>query len=154
LDTDFARRQIGKDSLIVFELEIYGAVLAKGGNGHASFRIEGDQPVTRRHIEDAFLLAIGPIGDAAAGELPWSGRTTGAFMLAMHPQLLARGRVEGNHRSARSRGRIENSIDHQRRTFQAKLRARTEVIGLETPGDFQLVEVRRVDLIQRAVFAV
>ena len=42
-------------------------------------------------------------------------------------------------------------LDHQRRRLEVELRPRAERVGLEPPGDFELVEVVRVDLIERRV---
>src|SRR5207249_3758798 len=40
---------------------------------------------------------------------------------------------------------------HERRAFELELWTRAEVVGLETPGDFELIEVAAVDLIERGV---
>jgi len=47
--------------------------------------------------------------------------------------------------------RREPALHHQRRAFEFELGARAEIIGLEFPCNFQLVEVARVDLIERRI---
>ncbi len=66
LQTDLAGGEVGEEGLIVVELQIHGAVLAERFDGRAGLRIERDQAVSRRDIEDALFLAVGPIGHAAA----------------------------------------------------------------------------------------
>jgi hypothetical protein len=68
------------------------------------------------------------------------------------PDQLAGAAVERDHRAARAGGGVEHAADGERRPFQLELRARAEIIGLEAPRDLELVEVRRVDLIERRVF--
>ena len=43
----------------------------------------------------------------------------------------------------RAGGRVEHAVDHQRRAFELELGERPEVVGLESPRDFELAEVRR-----------
>ena len=69
----------------------------------------------------------------------------------MHPQQLAALRIERDDRSASAAGRVEHAADHQRRAFELVFGPRPEAVGLEAPRDFELVEVARVDLIERRV---
>src|SRR5262245_278387 len=88
-------------------LQIDDAVLAERRDHRAVLRVEGDQPVARGDVENALVAAaIGPVRDAAAGEL--SRRRAGARALAqaVRPEHLARFAVEGDDRSAGARGRI------------------------------------------------
>src|SRR5436189_198694 len=48
--------------------------------------------------------------------------------------------------AARAGGRVDDSVDFERRAFELELRTRTEAVGLEAPRDFERVEIRRVDL--------
>ena len=133
-------------------LQIDDAVLAERRNHGAVLRIELDQAVARRHVQDALVaLAVGPVGDAAAGELPRRDRRAVALTVAVRPDQLARFAVERDDRPPRSRRRVEHASDRERRPFELELGTRAEVVGLEPPGDLQLVEVRRVDLIERRV---
>ena len=56
--------------------------------------------------------------------------------------------------AARAGGRVHHAVDHERRAFQLVFGARAQVVGLEAPGDFELAEVGRVDLIERRVAVV
>ena len=127
--------------------------LPKDGTGCAGLRVERDQAVARRDVEDAVVAAaVGPVGQRrgpTAAAAPPAPR--GAFGIAVHPQQLAGRGVERHHRAARAAGRVEHAADHQRRAFELVFRARAEAVGLEAPGDFELVEVARVDLIERRV---
>ena len=71
----------------------------------------------------------------------------------MHPLQLARPGIEGNHRAAGSGRGVEHAADHERRPFQLELWTGAEVVGLEAPGHFELVEIGGVDLRKRRVFA-
>ena len=133
-------------------LEIDNAVLAKPRNRRAGLRVQRDQPEPGRHEDDAIVaLAVGPVRDAAAGELPWGNRRAPSFAKAVHPHLLARLRVERDDRPPGAGGRIHDSLDHERRPFELELGTRTQVVGLEPPRNLELVEVRCVDLIERHV---
>ena len=141
MQPDFAGDQI--DLLIVVQLQIHHAVLAEAWDRNAGLRIQRDQPVARRDIEDAFLLAVGPVGQAAARKLPRRCRAARAFILAVHPHQFARGGIERDDRAARPGRGVEHAVDHQRRGFELIFGPRTQTVGLEAPGDFQLVEVVR-----------
>src|SRR5262245_20120889 len=69
----------------------------------------------------------------------------------MDPQQFTTLRVEGNNGSARATRCIEDTANHERRAFQFVLGPGSETVGLEPPRDFELVEVARVDLIERRV---
>ena len=72
----------------------------------------------------------------------------------MHPELFAGGGIERHHGAARAGGGVEDAVRHQRRAFQVVFGARAEVLGLEMPREFELIEVRGVDLIERRVAGV
>src|SRR5207253_2419459 len=115
---------------------------------------QGDEPVTRRDIKNAFLTAIAPVRESAAGELSRSSRTAGAFALAVCPHQLTCGCIECDNGTPRSRSRVHNAVDHQRRSFELILRPRAEIVGFKGPGDSKFVEIRSVDLVQRRVMRV
>ena len=56
--------------------------------------------------------------------------------------------------ASRSRGRVQDAVGHQWRRLQICFRPRTDAFGLETPGDFELIEIDSVDLIDRRVVGV
>jgi len=142
---------MGSIFLIVLLFQIDYAVVTERGSGGAGLGIERYEPVAGRDIEDSLIFAVGPVGQSTAGELPGCGRATRAFVLTMRPEELTGGGVERYYRSPRTNGGIDHAIDHQRCGFELKLRARAKVVGLEAPGDLELVEVVRVDLIERSV---
>ena len=121
-------------------------------NHRAGLRVQLDELVAGRHVDDAVVaLAVGPVRHAAARELPRRDRRALAFAQAVRPDHLAGLAVERDDRSARAAGRIEHALDRERRPFELVFGPRTEVVGLEAPRDLELVEVRRVDLIERRI---
>ena len=118
--------------------------LAEAGNRLAGVRIQLDQPVAGGDEHDAVVaLAIGPVRDAAAGELARRDRGAIPFAQTVDPHLLTGLRVESDHGSARPAGGVEHALDHEGRSFQLVFGARAEVVGLEAPRDFELAEVAR-----------
>ena len=89
--------------------------------------------------------------DAAARELARRDRGAVALAVAVRPDQLAGPAVERDDRAARAGGGVEHAFDRERRAFELELGARAEVVGLEPPRDFELVEVGGVDLIERRV---
>src|SRR5437588_1263055 len=67
MESDVGIHQI--DFLIIVRLQIDGAVTAKPRYQVAGFRIQRDQPVPRRDVENSFFPAITPIRQAASGQL-------------------------------------------------------------------------------------
>ena len=59
---------------------------------------------TGRHIEDSLLLAVGPIGEAAARQLSRRRLPSSVFVLAMHPEQFPGRGVQRHHGSARAGG--------------------------------------------------
>ncbi len=119
----------------------------------AGVGVELNQAIAGGHVEDAVVaLAVGPVGHAAAGKL--AGRDGGAisFPHAVGPDQFAGLGVERDHGAPRAGRGVDDAFDHERRAFELVLRARAKIVGLETPGHFELVEVRRVDLIERRIF--
>ena len=125
------------DCLIEVLLQIDDAVRAEAGHRLSGFRVERDEPIAGRDVENPLLFAVGPIRQPAARELPRRGRPRCAFMLAMHPQQLAGAGVEGDDGAARPAGGIEPAAHHQRRRFEVELGPRTEIVGLEPPRHFE-----------------
>ena len=151
LDADFTRFQVGENVLVIVEFEIHQSVLSEGRNAHAGLRVQTDEPESRGNVKNSLLSSVGPIREAAARELPRGGAAALSFMLAMNPEQFAGGRVQRNHGAARSSRRVQNAVHHQRCSFKLVLGPVAEIIRLDAPGDFKVVEVRGVDLVQRAV---
>src|SRR5215475_761382 len=73
------------DLLVVVQLQIHNAVLTKTGDGNSVLRIQCNQAIPGRHIEDALFPAVGPISQATSRQLPRSVLPARAFALAMPP---------------------------------------------------------------------
>jgi len=145
------------DRLVVVTLQVDHSVDAELGHRPAGLRVERDQPVARRHIDDPRFVAArrpAPVGQPAPGESSRCRVATRPFNQAVNPVQLARRGVEGHHRTPRPAGRIQHAVDHERRGLEPKLGHWTKVVGLEPPGDLQVVEVVRGDLVERRVAGV
>src|SRR6185503_707098 len=156
VEADFTRLQI--DLLTGAEhdafLQIEDAVPAERRDRLAGLRIELHHTEAGRDVHDPFVaLAVGPVRDAAARELPRRDRRARALFKAVCPVQLAGLRVQRDDGAARAAGRVNRALDHQRRAFELVFRARTEIVGLEPPRHFEAIEVRCVDLVERRVLA-
>src|ERR1041384_8445463 len=89
MDADFAAKWI--DFLIVILLKIDGAVHAKARNPEAGPGVELDHSVSGCEVDDALVVSIRPIREAAAGEAARRNFGALAFVFAMRPQLFSRG---------------------------------------------------------------
>ena len=123
--------------------------------GLAGLGVQRHELIAGGHVDDAVVaLAVGPVGQAAAGELTRRpARGALAFVHAVDPLLLAGSGVERDHGAPGAGRRVDHPLDHHRRAFELGLGARAEVVGLEPPRDFHLAEVGGVDLIERRVLA-
>ena len=81
-------------------LQIDDAVLAERRDAVAGLRVERDEPVAGRDVEDALVLAVGPVRDAAAGQLARRRRRARAFALANAPTSTRRSRRRARRPSA------------------------------------------------------
>src|SRR5687767_5891468 len=135
-------------------LQIDGSSSSETGDRITGSSVERDQPVSGRDVEDALFLAVAPVGEAAAGKLSRRGGAASALVLAVYPQQLAGAGIERDHGAPRAAGGVEASSHHERCRLQVEFRTRTEVVRLETPCDFEVVEVRRRDLVERGVAGV
>ena len=54
--------------LIVVQLQIDDAALAEARHGNAGLRVERDETISGRDVEDALFTAVGPISQPATGE--------------------------------------------------------------------------------------
>ena len=93
---------------------------AERADRRAGLRVERDEPIAGRDVENALVaLAVGPVRDAAARQL--ARRGGGALPFAQlctqisSPVL----RVERDDRAARAGGRVEHAVDHERRALRA-----------------------------------
>ena len=67
MQPDLARHRI--DLLIVVLLQVDDAVVAEPRDAHAGLRVQRDELIAGRDVEDALLFAVGPVREAAAREL-------------------------------------------------------------------------------------
>ena len=74
------------DLLVVVTLEVDHPVDAELRHRPTGLRVERNQTVARRHVDDAFLLAIGPVCKATPRELAWRCFASGTFIKLVHPQ--------------------------------------------------------------------
>src|SRR5882762_9490501 len=126
-------------------------MIGKRGNSNASLGVQTDQAKARRDVENSLFLAVRPIGQAAAGELPGSRAAAFSFMLTVDPKQSAGGRVKSDDRAPRSSGGVQNAVHHERRAFEFVLWPVAEIIGLDAPGNFKIIEVVGVDLVERPI---
>src|SRR5881409_464411 len=91
VESDFAGERI--DLLVVILLQVHRAICAKAANRGAGLRVQSDEPVARRHIQDSFLPPVTPISQPAAGELARRDRSSAAFTLSMRPYQFACPRI-------------------------------------------------------------
>jgi hypothetical protein len=152
METDFAGDRV--DFLIVLGLQVHHAVGAEAGNRIPVLRVEGDEAIAGRDVQDAFFTAVGPVRETAAGEHSWRPGAARPFDLAVHPQKLAGGRIERHNRTPRAGCCVEDAVRHERRALEVELGTRAEVLRLEPPGDLEILEIARRDLIERRVAAV
>ena len=137
--------------LIDVLLQIDDAAVAEALDAIAGARVERDHLIARRHVDDAFVVAVLPVREPAARELPRRDLAALAFVEPMDPEQLAVAGVERDDGAARARRRVDDAVDHQRRRLKIELAIRPEAIGLEAPRDLEAIEVARVDLVERRV---
>ena len=119
--------------------------------GPARRRVQGDELIARRHVDDALVVAALPEREAAARELARRFLAARAFVQAVDPELLAGRGVERRDGAARAARRVQHAVDDERRALETRLRRRAQVRDAEAPRDLERAEVARVDLIERRV---
>ncbi len=152
MQPDLAGCQV--DSLVVVTLQVDHPADAELRNRTAGLRVERDQPVARRHIDYPRLLAArrpAPVGQSAPRELSRCRLATRPFGQTVDPLQLAGRGVESHHRTPRPARRVQRAVDHERRGLEPIFWHRTEVVGLEPPGDLQVGEIVRGDLVERRI---
>ena len=100
--------------LIEVLIQIDDAVPAERRIGKPGLRVERHELIAARDEDDALLLAVGPVLDAArhAARRPIAALP---FVEAVDPQRLAGGGVDGDDVGAEPGRRVEHAADHQRR---------------------------------------
>ena len=108
--------------------------------------------IARRHRQDALVaFAVGPVRHAAACSLTRRHFAALALVHPPHPQLLARLRIDGDDGAAHARLCVHDAIRHERGHLHVVVGPGTKVVGLEPPGDAQVLGVLFVDLIERGI---
>src|SRR5262249_47425920 len=102
MKADFTSDRV--DLLIVLRLQIDDAVDAEPGNGIAVLRVERDEAIAGRDVEDSLFATVGPVREAATREHPGRTRAARSLDLTVHPQQLTGGRVERHDGSASASG--------------------------------------------------
>jgi hypothetical protein len=139
------------DGLVEILFQIDQAIVAERRIGNAGRGIQRDQLIADGDVKDALLAAVGPIGHAMARKLARRIGRPRAFIHAVHPQQLARFRINRHAIAARSGGGEQAALDEQRRRFKLIFLAGAQNIGLEAPRHFQIAKIARVDLVQRRI---
>ena len=134
------------------ELQVEDAALAERRHQRAGSGVQLDHLIAGRDVDHALIaLAVGPIRDPATRELPRRNRGAPALTEAVGPDHFARPAVERDDRSAGAAGGVQHALDRQRRALQLVFGPGAQVVGLEPPGDLELVEIRAVDLVERRI---
>ena len=131
--------------------QVDDAGLAELAHRQPRIRVERPEIEARRHGQHAPLVAALPIGDAAPRRAARRRAKALAVAGAPDPQRLAAAGVDRNDIARRARRRVQHAVDHQRRRLALHLRRRAEVAAVPTPRDLQILDVLRVDLIERRV---
>src|SRR5207237_4644931 len=93
-------------------LEIDDAALAERLDHRPVLRVQRDQAIAGRDVQDALVVpAVGPVGDAAAGELARRDRGAIALAVAVRPDQLAGPPVDREDRSPRAGRRVQHAAD-------------------------------------------
>ena len=134
---------------VEFQIQIDHPFFPKGAHRLAGLGVEGHQAISLGHANDAFLLAVGPVGDTPS-RLGVSRALlgTGALFQAVHPQRFSRRGIDRDHIAARARSRVEHPANHERRCRVVKVDAWTEVARTPPPGNVQLCDVLPAHLIE------
>src|SRR5438093_7366601 len=100
--------------------------------------------------KDSLILSIGPIGHTTSGIFPGCLAIPFAFIHPIHPERIARPCIRSDHSAVIARGEIENAVDVEWSRLALKL-SPAEIIRLPRPGDFEVLHIVAVDLIQRRI---
>src|SRR5262249_22941263 len=124
------------------DFQINHAIFTERTDGSAGLRIERNEPVSGGHVQDTLVAsAVGPVSDTASRQLSWRDSCTLALAKTVSPYQLAGLAIESNHRTSCAARCIQDALHHQRGPFQFVFRKWSKTVGLETPGNFQLVKI-------------
>src|SRR6185295_16221570 len=84
-------------------LHVDDAVLAEAGHRHAGLRVERHEAIAGRDVDDALVaFAVGPVREAAAGELSRRVHRARTLALRVHPNQLTGLAVQRDNGSPRA----------------------------------------------------
>ncbi len=142
--------------------QVHAAARAEPGHGLPGLRVDGVQPALAGAPEDALVAAllVGPVRDAPRA-VAVRRPALQVHLRVVHPAGLAGAGVEGRHLVQRRR-QVQGAADHERRRLEPPDRELSEPLAqrleveravgrLPAPRDAQVLEVRRVYLVQRRV---
>ena len=119
--------------------------------GLSCLRVDRHHEVRRRDEEDALVLAVRPIRQAAARRLTRRAIAALAFFEAIDPERLAGLGVDRYCGAARAGGRVQDPVHHDRRRSEVDVRAGAEIVPVPAPFDLELRDIVSVDLVERRV---
>lgn len=137
--------------------QVHRALVAEGLDRPAGLGVERDHRAVAREHDDALVLAVPPVGDAAVKPAVVRRHAELPRARIEQPLRLAGCRVDRGHLGERG-ARVEHAVDHDRRPLVEPARIDIGVRGAHgvvrrrpTPGDLEVAGVRRVDLVERRV---
>ena len=126
------------DVLVEAFSEVDDAIPTEIRVGLSRLGIERNHVMRRRDEEEALVLAVGPIGQAAARRLARRALGALAFLEAIDPERLAGLGVDGHRGAARAGGGIHHPVHHDRRRSEVDVRGGAEIVPIPAPRDLEL----------------
>ena len=134
-------------------VEVDDAFLAERGDRQSRSCIQRNEAVAPGDVNDALIIPpVGPVRHAPAGG--GANRPPGAafaLVVAVHPQRLAGGAIDGDDVAVPTSGGVQHAANHQRRRLVVEIQPRSEIVRPPPPGDLEFPDVVSVDLIERRV---
>ena len=138
------RRRVGTDlapvpivALIERRFEIDDAIVTEGLDGATRRRVQRDELIARRDVDDALVVAALPKREPAARELTRCFGAARALVEAVDPELLAGRSVERRHGAACTARGVQHAVDDEGRALESILRGRTQVRDAVAPRDLE-----------------
>ena len=131
--------------------QIHLSAITERRIGNARLRGEAEEPERARHEEDALLVPLAPVGDAAPRS---TAAAAGARVLVgrEHPDALPRARIESDDAADVAGGGVEAVAHLDRCRLEVAVGAlEAELLRAPPPDNLQVGRVRRVDLVERRV---
>ena len=137
---------VGIHLLVVILAQVDGAADAEIGIGDAGPGIKREHGVAAGDIDHPLLGPIGPVTYAKTRTA--AGADTLTFVMGVYPQKLAGACIQAHHIATEARGDIDAPVRNQRGRLVIGIQARAQCVGGEFPGQFELIEVGGIDLVQ------